>query len=536
MNDISKFIQKILNEKINLMNESGLFLLDLYTGSGKTYNIVKYTIENFKKNKIFFVSNQLKNLPTEKYFIKQIVENDLPVEVLKDVQNSYLKLYSIVDGYINFVSLPNYKKYFENSSVCLERFESIFKLTNSIIDSAKNGFNDANEYFRTKFQEVEIKLRSDIKKELSLLSEEQIEFEKEWINILYPASLIFEKNIILLSTKKFYNYIDPILYPAFYLSNSEEFKGSIIFFDEVDKVKDDLLDLICNNYNTSTEVDIFKLFRQVYLVMKDPKFNADTIFDAMEVDVKVTKDMIEKFNIHIQMLRDLKVDYKKLYDDVVHPFFYKEKIKSTFLFKTKQTNTIIKSDKNEKTIEYEIVFQNDEKLENNNVSIIKKEDIKVDDKKIKKYLNEAIIAVKRFIFIIMNIADKFYEYNKNFSKEKLSREECINSLLDRVDLSNEYKKFVFNQINLSTRNINLDNINVNKHNKRDKRYKKYDFYYDGFSFVNVQNKKSENLETKFFLDMYNTTPEVLFLDTINNFKVIGVSATSTIRTSLKILI
>lgn len=530
MEKISKFVQGVLNEKINEMQDSGLFLLDLYTGSGKTYNIIKYSIENFKNKKIFFVSNQLKNLPSEKEFIKQIIESKSDAVSVVEFQNTFLRIYSILDGYIKFISMSNYQEYFVDSEIGVERFENIFKIVKSIQNSNST---DSIEYFMNKFKDEESKLRSDFKKDLSSMNEEEVENEKKWINLLYPASLIFEKNIILLSTKKFYNYIDPIIAPAFYLSNSEEFKGSIIFFDEVDKVKDDLLDLICNNHNTTTDIDIFKLFRQIFNVMKNPRFNAETIFDALELDVKVTEEMLEKFNVQITRLRELKIQYQELYNNIEYSFYYKEKLKSTFLFKTKQTNTIIKTDSNQKAIDHEIIFHNDKDLENNRVEIVKVIELNENDKKVKKYLNEAIIAVKRFIFIIMSIGDKYYEYNKKYSKEKLSRVECVNSLLDRIDLSTEYKKFIFNQINLSTKNDNLDVIKETKHNRRDKRYKRYDFYYDGFSFVNVQNKKSENLETKFFINMFNTTPEVMFLDTINNFKVVGVSATGTIRTSLK---
>ena len=62
-------MEEILNEYCK-QSTSGLLLLSMPTGSGKTYNVIKFIYSNYKefatqKRKIIFITNLKKNLTIE---------------------------------------------------------------------------------------------------------------------------------------------------------------------------------------------------------------------------------------------------------------------------------------------------------------------------------------------------------------------------------------------------------------------------------------------------------------------------------------
>ena len=67
--------------------DNGLLLVDMPTGTGKTYNAVKFIYENYKniKNKIIYITNLKKNLPYKElkdFFVKNGEEAEFYKQVL----------------------------------------------------------------------------------------------------------------------------------------------------------------------------------------------------------------------------------------------------------------------------------------------------------------------------------------------------------------------------------------------------------------------------------------------------------------------
>ena len=66
-------------DKFCKSRDNGLFLLDMTTGSGKTFNVIEFIAENYNKeeykdSKFFFITNLKKNLPFDelkKHFVKR---------------------------------------------------------------------------------------------------------------------------------------------------------------------------------------------------------------------------------------------------------------------------------------------------------------------------------------------------------------------------------------------------------------------------------------------------------------------------------
>lgn len=58
-------MQKLLNDFCFSDKNAGLLLVDMPTGTGKTYNVINFIFKNYQrvKNKIVFITNLKKNLP-----------------------------------------------------------------------------------------------------------------------------------------------------------------------------------------------------------------------------------------------------------------------------------------------------------------------------------------------------------------------------------------------------------------------------------------------------------------------------------------
>ena len=82
-------LKKFCSTKTN-----GLLLVDMPTGTGKTYNAVKFIYENYKNidNKIIFITNLKKNLPIND--LRKFFEND---NRLDDFNKDFLFLDNNVD-------------------------------------------------------------------------------------------------------------------------------------------------------------------------------------------------------------------------------------------------------------------------------------------------------------------------------------------------------------------------------------------------------------------------------------------------------
>ncbi|MBD2387058.1 hypothetical protein [Cylindrospermum sp. FACHB-282] len=120
-------MEEILNEYCKLSN-TGLLLLSMPTGFGKTYNVLNFIYSNYKefaaqKRKIFFITNLKKNLPDKELrdrFIKGGNKEEFDRNFLfidsnaETVINNLLKFdHEIPDDFKNTESFKKLKKYVE---------------------------------------------------------------------------------------------------------------------------------------------------------------------------------------------------------------------------------------------------------------------------------------------------------------------------------------------------------------------------------------------------------------------------------------
>ena len=258
-------MEEILNEYCK-QSTSGLLLLSMPTGSGKTYNVIKFIYSNYKefatqKRKIIFITNLKKNLPIEElreHFIVNGNRDEFKDYVLfidSNYQTVINNLLAIDDEITEqfktetFVRLKSYIKIFNNNQLPQSLKSTIEKEIREDIEPAFREFikRTLNENFKTK------------QARLSAIKNNQ---EYQWIGKLYPAVFTDEKTVLFLSMDKFIAKNTTLVEPSYYFYE-RLINKSVIFIDEFDTTKESVLNNIIKS-GLRHRVDILDLFLNIH--------------------------------------------------------------------------------------------------------------------------------------------------------------------------------------------------------------------------------------------------------------------------------
>ncbi len=341
----------------------------------------------------------------------------------------------------------------------------------------------------------------------------------------------------MLTTKKFFLPIDTILNSTIYLPE-EKFENSIVFIDEIDSTKGELLDLISSSNTKNFRIDCISLFRRIYDCTINMNITNSLLFDNIIEYTDITETYFKKGTTILKRLLDFNNIFKDLYSQIKNPFKIVQESKETknFIFKDKYSIVIQNEIDSFKTDL--IVTHNQDKLTNQ----ITKEDYKISKEKVrlKNLVDRVIYAIRGFMFDILNLAKLYNEYQNKYGikntldfREIIPLRQSLNSILDRLSLGEENRTFLLETIFNISKTIQLESSVFEIEGKRDRRKKKYDFYYDGFSFIQLIDFDDCELQTKVFYNMYNITPEGMILKLVENYPVVGLSATANFDSCLK---
>jgi hypothetical protein len=226
-------VQEILEQHCLEKDTTGLLLLSMPTGFGKTHNVLDFIYKHYRdfaeqKRKIFFITNLKKNLPfleLKERFKADNAEDDYDKYVIFINSNSESVINNLlsVDSQIpeqfkvkSYLDLKSYVETLENS----ERMDKKVKiaLSEQIRKELEPDFrkfitNQLNQEFKTKVERLDaVKTNPDY----------------QWIGNLYPAVFTDEKTIIFLSIDKFVRKNTPIIESSYYFQK-RLIDGSLIF-------------------------------------------------------------------------------------------------------------------------------------------------------------------------------------------------------------------------------------------------------------------------------------------------------------------
>ncbi|ARN70396.1 hypothetical protein BST91_01365 [Nonlabens tegetincola] len=239
---------EILNNHCN--KENGLLLFNPPTGSGKTHTVLTWIFENYKSyckenRKIFFVTNLKKNLPFDElrddFFIpkKKLPEFEKDITFLDSNSDCLVKRFQDVENSIN--------DYFKNHKV----FYSIKSNVTEIKNNEKNNslkvyVSKLKDELRTDFEPkfrriIEKYLKDNFNNRQERIKAIQTNDDLKWIGELYPAVFTSKRKVFFLSIDKFYHKNSTLVEPSYSFLENDLTKDAIIFIDEFDATKDNIL-------------------------------------------------------------------------------------------------------------------------------------------------------------------------------------------------------------------------------------------------------------------------------------------------------
>lgn len=521
-------IYEILENKLD-NKEMSLFLFDAPTGIGKTYSILEYIRNNYKDHKIFFIANQLKLLPTKDDILKNISEEyELKDQILylPSIQTCFRNSFNI-----NLIAQMPRDFVFTNEDL-------INKLEKIIVNISKCDSKEIKDIFIQNFNIYENEFRNSIKlymerkkkKDGKNKSLKTLYQKEKWIIELYPSILLEEKNIIFLTTKKFFLPIDPLYKSAIILSN-ENFSNAILFIDEFDTTKQELLNIIIEQNHRNYRVECFRLYRALNEKLQKNPFKDHLISSnncnyakASEI-IKNIEDRFKQVNSYFN--EELDYNFKTIND------FPNSK---HFVFHDNASITISGDVK----AKYFIYNHNESDgynyIETSNIYGTKNIEI------VFKYVIEAIQFFIKKMGIIVQDYTKYVLEHKDALLENFEEDKACSSIIDFLHLGEENTRFLVSKIldenstkyKKRSHDNNYDSILKNPLDVNiDKRKSTYDFYQNGFSFVEVEDSYTHNLESKCYMYSYDLTPEKLIMSLTNRYKVVATSATCTYATVIQ---
>lgn len=509
------------NEKTN-----GLFLMDLPTGFGKTHNVIQYIFDasikpENKDKKYFFITNLKKNLPEKQ--LRSLFEKK---GMGKEFEEKFLYLNSnaelAIDGYTRHQGvasrIPKELRDWDETKFFFQDLKDIVKMR------SKNGNNDGSSSlentFATKIEpdfrhKVEILLKSEYKKVEDRRKAVESDDRWKWLGDLYESTKTKSKQIVILSAKKFVTKNSTIVDAPYLFYTNDIINNAVVFIDEFDAVKKDFLDNIIDD-GIREQIDYIDLFLDIHGVLQTKVFQknlgrksnwylskkygnkpVESIIDGFRENAN---RIFEKYNLFCDIRTDRNQDLSK-----------------NFLFQDSQYHAITNDKKlisvayNEDESLNEIVLS-DTKLEK------KSENIQIVLSKIRGFVSFFQIGVS---MLALNMHR--YRQENHIGDGEFTYEAAVSTVLKQFRLKDKYVYFLKNQI--------LQNIRK----KDDKGLsKEFDlsFFAKGLRYYAFTNDVMDDLKSVIMMFSFANTPEKILLSTCERAKVVGISATATIPSSI----
>lgn len=501
-------------------SNNGLLLIDMPTGSGKTYNIIEFIYDNYENinKKIFFITPLKKNL-TYDALKNKFEKNDR----LQDFERNFIYIKSNLDAVIeNFSNvyefLPDKIKY-DNATKHVKILLEIINSENPI-----DFRNEANLGLR---EDWEPAFRSLIENYVYYNDngeprnyEQRMKFireENQWINVLYPASLTDQAKVIFMTVDKFLSMNSTIVRPSYTIMSDSIISNSIIFIDEFDSAKENMLNNIIQN-SLNTKVAMLDLFYSIYAGLTVCDFTKKLMTPSM-YNLEKKQQNSGFFNPEevINEIKDFANKIKTKYDlQYLHKLENDAKDKAYFMFQDYRFISVLSEENSKLVIDT---------VKNENINKIRLESFKSELRTMK----DLLFDLKSFFTFFQNgvgfIAHNYKQLKLDLKEDNnlISFDSCVKTVLSEFGIDGKY-------LNYWTKNIVRNNKFKNTLSMQLRDDLDCSFNEKGFRYYTILDSDMYDTQSKINYVAINDTPEKILLKICNSAKVIGVSASSSLRT------
>ena len=523
--------------------ENGLFLLDMPTGFGKTYNVLEFIAENYdtekyENTKFFFVTTLKKNLPfedlrerfklknKEEDFEKKCIRIEANAEKVIERLESLEKSGKIPK---RITSKDQFKKLLKNvQTVCTYRNrDSQFKDEN-IASMIKNIEISIQETGEPGLRSLIIEDLSIFKTPTQKLKAIKTNDEYKWIGELYPAVFSRDKQIYFLTIDKFVSGNTTIIEPTYSFYNHSIIEKSIIFIDEFDATKERILNKIIKK-GLNQPVNYQQLFSQIYSAINTKSFPTELTTDSMShqhnmKQYATAKSCEEVLNECVRVFKDCNNKFNMKYSFRTDNDNGDIRTRN-FLFNDLTYHSVLSN----KNTYIEIIV--DQKAKQNWIHFTKQ---KLNDSQLS--VLDLLSSVKGCITYFQNgcrqLAKnyKHLQDERNNSEDEFTFQNAITSVLSEFQIDKEFIRYLTPLI-LSEQKMNRKKQSL-LDNQLSPLELEHSIYNNGFRYFVFKDDPSHNMQSEIRLYDFSDTPEKILLRMAQKARVIGISATATIDTVL----
>lgn len=502
--------------------KNGLFLMNMPTGFGKTYSVLKYIREavlsdDKSDKKYIFITTLKKNLPVSE--LEDSFKHAGKPEVFKD---KFLFIDSNADSAINNFN----EKIEKNIPDCIKK-EEVYKQFSSALkflqDKKKTEYTKAiRDSFCSKLEpEFRKMISAKLTKEFPN-TEKKIEAiltdgEWQWLADLYPSVLARRKKILFMSVDKFLLPVDTIVERPYVFYNGTHLNNCILFIDEIDATKDTMLKRIIEA-GISDKINFIELFSIIHSSLNTHQIHTDLITPSQQRLNSEYKD---------KSLQSVVDRLKKRADGVYKTYNLRYNHKTdepeddkprNFLFNDHQYHSILNDDNKYITI------KTNHKQKENTIHFTKNKP--TDEKSTIQMMLGKLRGFIVWFSVTVNILAINYMQLRNErlkdGEDEFTLEAAIYTVLSEFGIKEGNRSYQEYIKNLALSRTHSKNSKINS--------SEYDlsFYENGMRYYSFEDKREHDKESSIIMVAFQNTPEKLLLRMCEKAKVIGISATATI--------
>ena len=489
---------------LDTTKDTGLLLLDMPTGTGKTYNVLQFIKSYLRLNqdkKIFFVTTLKKNLD-DPY-------NEL-LDDLKEEPDLCDKVFRVRSNKEH--AIKEFKNIQKEIRIKEIRSSEEFKSFNALIKAGvedPDAFGDIERNFRYLIGKT---LSRKFRKKSEKLNAIKNDKDWKWVGELYPVVFSEEKRVFFITMKKLIYPFDTIIEKSARLYETDLFKNSIVFIDEFDATKKDIQDMIVQS-GLSKGIDYIDLFRNIKICLDHHESIPSNIWDNVD-DKPSHKHALEK---NIEIFNNITKEHHLLQHHKSQGF--------------EEKRVVLFSDfthSNYTTGEKDVLVKFDKSKNINTLYLTPKDQTK---ESLYDALNKIKGAISHFARFVAILA---WSYRKN----KLSNNEegksygefteyhAIDTVLDSLHIQGESYRIIRDMAQTYSNQFSI------KSKKSVDLKDDFSFYVSGFSHYDFCDDYSHDNTTIIRKFVFEETPESILYTICSLSKVVGISATATFKTVL----
>ena len=250
--------------------KKGLTLIVNPAGSGKSYETGFFIADMIRKTdrKIYYLTPRIKNLDDLYNGVKKALHDNslFSQKVLKI--DSFRNAVTVNKNHILKNKVTNSWQESQDLANGIEALNSK-NLASTIKDRIREQLFDVEDNFEFRFRKrLSEEFINDYNSRTDRsLSEYEFMKNSKWnfIEKIYPSAGSSDKQVFILTSKKFFMKNDPIISSSYFFTEKDRIEDALIIIDEIDAIKSDMLDIILNNQFDNDIVDLFGIIYKVFL-------------------------------------------------------------------------------------------------------------------------------------------------------------------------------------------------------------------------------------------------------------------------------